>query len=417
MHRTRLAAIVVCLALIAIPTSTIADPADTLGLTWAGRGSAGTWTAAAKGGAAAYYNPAGLALSESGGGFAGFVYVHSGLGPAKAKAGSSGFIEAGLHLPLIRAGKFPTVWFGLAAMTPPTRLYDLNLYDDEEPVYVLLDSRERRLSVSAALALELFERVSLGIGFELLPTVDGTVVLDLANQEGYNSLDIDVGYRLSPTAGITVKATPRLKIGLAYRGENEADVDIPVEVQAEGIELSARLTAQTYYVPHRLAGGVEFEVFPSFAIAADVTWQMFSRFVHPSPDVALYDGQGNDALPATVASPDFSDVVSPSLSVKYHGLFDAVLGYRWVPPAVDEQPGTSNLLDSHKHIFSLGGRVRLVENDGAPAALYLTADFFFAYFPKRTYYKEALLPDNPGYPSLEFGGYRLGGGLGLELAY
>jgi len=395
----------------------LADPADTIGLTWAGRGGAGTLTASASGAAAAYYNPAGLALSGNPGFFVGALYVYSGLNPEKARASEGAFIEAGLHMPIVRAGKFPDIWFGLCAMTPPTSLYSLNLYDDEEPVFVLLSSRERRLSLSAALALELFDIISLGVGFELMPTVEGRVDLDLANKQGHNSLHVDVGYRLSPTAGITVKPHDSVRIGISYRGENRADVDIPVDVKAEGIELSARVLAQTFYVPHKLSGGVEWAFAEEFAAAADLSWYMFSRFVHPSPEVALYDSQGNDTLGATVSAPAFSDVVSPALALKYRGVFDAAIGYRYMPAAIDEQPGRTNLLDNDRHLFTLGARVNFSFEDSNPVSLAITADFFVAYFPSRIHYKEELLPDNAGYPSLEFGGYRLGGGLGVELGY
>jgi hypothetical protein len=412
---------VACLALLALPDSLRADPADSVGLSWRGRGSSGTCTAALDGPAAAYYNPAGLSLAARPSFFFGAGYVHSGLRPDAAHAAEGAFLELGLSVPILdvtsRRPRFPKFWLGLAAMTPPDSLYQLDLYDEEDLVYPLLSSRERRLTLSAALAATILERVALGVGVEILPTVKGEVTVDLADPEGRNVFRAEVGYRASATAGLTVIPHRRVRIGLSYRSENKAEIDIPVNVKAEGIDLAARVSALTYYVPHRLALGLEWEFVPRFFVAADVAWFMFSRFDFPTSDVALYDKGREDTLQADVPDAGLKDVVSPSLALRYSGRLEAILAYRYTPSAVENQPGRTNLLDSDQHRVSLALKVRLFEAKTQPASLAITTDFFVTFVPERTFYKEEVLAGNPGYPSVTFGGYRLGGSLGLDLTF
>jgi hypothetical protein len=66
---------------------------------------------------------------------------------------------------------------------------------------------------------------------------------------------------------------------------------------------------------------------------------------------------------------------------------------------------------------SLALKVRLFEAKTQPASLAITTDFFVTFVPERTFYKEEVLAGNPGYPSVTFGGYRLGGSLGLDLTF
>ena len=230
-----------------------ADPADTIGISWAGRATAGACTAGIGGPAAATYNPA-LVGSGGPGFFVGALFLHNALDPAIHGADSNqAFAEMGASLPLADLGNWGDLWLGITALSPVESLYDIDLADDVAPTFLTFGTRERRLSLSAALAWSIPGLFGIGAGFELLPTVAGAVQADLADPAGTNELHVDVGYSLSPTAGLLLNVHPAIRIGLNYRAQNRTQIELPVDVQAEGLEISAAVAAQTYYLPHRLA--------------------------------------------------------------------------------------------------------------------------------------------------------------------
>lgn len=413
----RLATTSFLLSLMVLPLSpALADPAETIGISWAGRGTAGACTAGVDGLAAAYYNPA-LIGSTGAGFFAGAAGVTNSFSPNSAHHKDGFFAEMGLALPVADLGNFGGLWIGLTALTPPTSFYDIDLYDDEAPVFVRHDSRERRLSLSAALAWHAFGMAGLGVGFEMLPTVDGIVAVDLADPLGDNHLHVDVGYRLSPIIGILFPLPLNLRAGLVWRGQNHTRIRIPVDVEAEGLELAASVGAQAYYVPHRIAFGLEWESPFGVAIEGDITWARYKSMPHPSPGVALLDEAGQDALGGTLPKTHFQNTVSPALSIKFSGWLNAAMGYRFTPATTRNQPGRSNLLDGAEHTVAAGIRIPVLLMTGNPGTIYLTGDFFTTIMVPGRYTKEEFLPDNAGFPSIEFSGYRIGGGLGIELEY
>ncbi len=416
--RTTTAILTILLPILFSVTPASADPADTIGISWSGRATAGACAAGVDGPAAALYNPA-LVGGSGTGFFVGALFLHNSLDPELPDGDAlQTFVEMGASLPLADFGDWGDLWLGITALSPADSLYDIDLADDEEPGFLLFGTRERRLSLSAAVAWSIWGLFGIGAGFELLPTVDGAVQADLADPLGKNDLHVDVGYRLSPTAGLLFHVHPDIRIGLTYRGENRTQIDLPVEVQAEGLEISASITAQTYYVPHRLSMGIEARLPFGFAAELDCGWLHYADFPRPAPAVAVFDNEGIDTLAATMNPLAIHDVLSPSASLKFAGPFDAALGYRFVPAATESQTERSNVLDNARHQISFGGRVPLPGFRGAGiSAIYLTADFSATLLQPRRDEKESLLFDNPGYPSLRYGGFRIASGMGLEVSY
>ena len=408
----------VAAGLLLAPVPASADPGDTLGLSWEGRGGAGAAAAGVENFSAAYYNPANLGFASGPGGSVSFLQVISELQPAEAGASEGGFIEAGALLPLLDIAGLPPVWLGLAVLTPSTGFYEIDLYDDVEPAYPLFSSRERRLLVAAAAGAKLWDFLAVGAGFEMLPTVKTDVNLDLADPEGHNELHVVVGYRLSPTAGLTLHPMDQLKVGLSYRGENRTWLDLPVEVQAGGIHLEALVNAEVYYVPHRVSAGVEWTFSDTLAVEADVAWHHFTGFPSPAAEVSLLDNEGADTLGNTVSPTGFNDVFTPSIAIRYESHFGQLTaGYRYFPSPLDEQTGTTNLLHNDHHTIATGGRLPLAEGEGKPGRFLLAYSAFVDYMPKTRVFKEEVLVGNPGYPSLVYGGARYGFSLGLEVEY
>jgi hypothetical protein len=395
-----------------------ADPADTIGISWSGRATAGACTAGVDGTAAALYNPA-LVGGSGAGFFVGAVLLHNALDPEiPGSEALQAFAELGASIPLADFGDGGDLWLGITALTPVDSLYDINLTDDEDPSFLLFGTRERRLSLAAAIAWNIWGLFGIGAGFELLPTVSGAVQADLADPLGKNELYVDVGYRLSPTAGLLFHVHPDIRIGLNYRGENRTRIELPVDVQAEGLEISASVAAQTYYVPHRLSMGIEASLPLGLAAELNLGWLHYADFPRPAPTVALFDESGADSLGGIADPLDLTDVFSPSASLKYAGPFDAALGYRFVPAATKPQNGRYNVLDNSRHQISCGGRVAIPGIAGIGiSALYITADFSATLLQPRRDEKKSLLFGNPGYPSIQYSGFRISSGLGLEVSY
>jgi long-subunit fatty acid transport protein len=251
----------------------------------------------------------------------------------------------------------------------------------------------------------------------MLPTVSADVALDLADPEGVNALDVNVGYNLSPLVGVVVQPVDALTLGAVWHGENHSPLDLPVDVDAGGIDLNAWVTAVTYFVPHRVSLGAEWRFLDRLAAEVDATWYHYSGFEAGAPEVSLYDSTGKDPLNVRNADPGFSDTVSPAVALHYSGPLEATLSYRWAPSPVPEQTAESNLLCGDTHTVASGFRVLLTESQQTPRRLFLDAALFYSYMPRQRDFKDSPMPGNPGYPSLEFGGHRVGIGVGMEVEY
>jgi hypothetical protein len=416
-YRSKTVPVLAAFLLCVITMPALADPGDTLGVGWAGRGRTGAAVAGVHDYSAAYYNP-GAAIGQRPAVIISLLHVISGLSPETADTSEGSFLEAGAILPLLKRKGLPQIWFSLAAMTPTSGFYEMNLPDDEDTSFALYNSREERLLLTAAIAIQVHPSLSLGVGLEMLPTVDAAVALDVTDSTGVNDLAVTVGYRLSPTAGIHWNPLDWLKAGLSWRAENHSSLDLPVDVKAGGVDLSATVNAKTFFVPHRFTAGVEAGLGKRFAVELDVTWYHYGAFPSPAADVSMYSTSGEDTLGTTLADPELGHRFSPALAVSYtRPELQLQAGYRYSPTAFPEPAGITNLLDNDTHTWALGFRLPLLESPETPRMLALTGNFFAAWMPERRVFKKQVLVGNPGYPDISFGGYRLGLALGAEVEF
>jgi hypothetical protein len=398
--------------LVLVSAVALADPADTIGISSEARGMALSCVASGTSGGMVFYNPAGLtaenglSLSLSGG------YVWSSL--LEQPEGGDSFAELAVRLPLFAAGGIPRLSLGLAAQMPTDTIYRIRMVDDVDAVYPLYTPREHRLAMAGGFSIRAWEWLALGLGMEVLPQVAGGVVLDLADPGGRNEMQVDAGYRVRPIAGLRLEPLPWIKLGLSWRGESSTDLEIPAEVTAEGLVLSARVTGQAYYVPHTLSAGIAAAATNDLWFEAGVSWYRYGAFPSPAPDADLFDTTGIDSLGDTAATSRFHDVVSPALSVRWEGPVTLAGGYRFSPASLDRQTSVTNLLDADRHTATLGAAVPVIDYPGI-GSLLLAADAAFSYLPQRYHYKEELLPGNPGYPSIRSGGWRMAGSIGFEI--
>lgn len=395
-----------------------ADPGDTLGVGWAGRARAGAAVAGTADYSSAFYNPGATGTATHPALAVSVLHLISAFSPELADASEGAFVEAGAIVPLLRREHGLQLWLALAAMTPVAGFYEMDLPDDTGAAFALYNSREERLLLTAALGVRVHPRLSLGVGAEMLPTVDATVALDVTDSQGVNDLSVTVGYRLSPTAGIHWQPLDWLKAGLSWRGENRSSLDLPVDVKAGGVDLSATVKARTFFVPHRVSAGAQVALGKQFTLELDATWYHYSAFPSPSADVSIYSASGADTLDTDFVDPGLHDTFSPSLAVGYKrsGL-ELQTGYRYAPTAFPEPKGRTNLLDNDLHTWALGFKVPLVESKRSPRCLSLTGNLMASWMPEKRVFKQEVLVGNPGYPDIAFGGYRLGLAVGAEVEF
>lgn len=406
-----------------------ADPAESLGLGFEGRAGAGAVAASATADwASVFYNPANLGLTRQPAASLAGLYVANQLSPSEAKAPAGAFAEFGAVMPAWPFGELP-LYFGMGALTPSDSFYEIDVYPVETATYGLYNSRERRLSLSLGLGARVARWLAIGASVEMLPTVSTNVDLDLADSQGPNTLRVNVGYQLNPIVGVTVLPVPQLRFGLVWRGANRTKLDLPVAVDAEGIDLEALIQAETFFVPHRITLGSRWDFIPGLFAELDLSWQNYSAMPHPSAEVAMWDSEGEDTLGTKPPSARTHDVFTAALGAGWDGPVDLRLGYRFQPDPFSDATTRSNLLSGDEHLLTVGARIPLLVREekrmatgeageaNTPKGFWFTATLFGAYVAEKRQYKEEFSPENPGFPSIESGGTRFGFSVGVEGRY
>ena len=405
------------------PGTAAADPLDSYGLTSRVRSMGGAAAATSSPLAAVLYNPAAMesrAGPELGFGLIAAINRLDPVGANGARTPTFAYeLTLASPLPLGPGAWTRRVALGLALLLPNTHLYDFDMPSVDSPAWVGLGSSSRRLSVGGSVSVRILDCLSVGAGISLLPIVTGSVDLDLKDPEGRDTVRVDVDPRYRPVAGLLYEPAPGWRAGLSFRMGNHADIDLPVDVKANGIDLAARVSGPADWTPSVLSLGVELPVLRDrLTLAAQADWRMTSGYRHLSSDVALYDAEGDDGLAAKVPDPGFSDSAAARLGLEWHA-GPVVLrgGYAFVGRAAPAQTGRSNLLDAHRHHVSMGAGVEVAEgNDGGPR-LSLSMDAQVLALHPVLIEKEDLLPDNPGFPTLEGGGQVWVVGGGMEMAW
>ncbi len=414
-------------------TPALADPAESLGLGFDGRSGAGAAAASvAEEWSAVFYNPANLGFARQPGASVSTLMLFSQLDPDSAKTPEGAFAEAGLLLPVWPFSSLP-VNLGVGVLMPASGFYEIDVYPVDTPTYGLYNSRDRRLSLSLGLGAQLTSWLAIGASVQMLPHVLADVDLDLADALGPNTLRVHVEYRLNPIVGVTFAPLDNLRLGLVWRGANHTGLDLPVKVDAEGINLEARIQAATYFVPHRVTLGASWLPMSDLFAEIDLSWHHFSQMPHPSAEVALWGSDGQDTLQTQPPDSMAQDVVSAALAAGWDGPVQLRLGYRFFPNPFEEATQRANLLSGNEHLVTLGARIPLAvrrtnqipvgdtlgqEASRAPdAGFWLTGTLFGAYISENHQYKEEFLPDNPGFPSIQSGGFRYGFSVGVEARY
>ena len=408
---------------VLVPNPGHADPLDSYGLTSRARAMGGAAAATSAALAAVLYNPAAMTAGDGPELGLGLLTAINRLTPTGSNGTSSPTVayELSLASPIpVGPGSWRRrVFLGLAVLLPHDHIYDIDMPAVDDPAWVGLGSSSRRLVLGASLAVRILDCLSLGAGVTVLPIVTGSVDLDLTDPEGRDDVRVDVDLRFRPTAGILYEPRPGWRLGLAFRMGNHANIDLPVDVQASGIDLAARVFGPADWTPSVLSLGAELPVWEDrLTLSLQAEWRMTSSYRHLSSDVALYDGEGNDGLGARVPEADDDDSAAARLGMEWHvGRFDLRAGYAFVSRAAAPQTGRTNLLDAHRHHASVGATAEMIQRGAGFPRLAISLDAQVLALHGALTEKESLEPLNPGYPTLEHGGQVWVVGGGVELGW
>lgn len=413
-----------------------ANPLDTYGYTAKGISLGGAMTAAASSYDATYYNPAGLGMLKGFElGLGATIYRNFLTARYSTRDESSGRLvrttsrrdtrvrgtaDLGIASPVpLGKGLERVLFLGLSVVVPGATLFAVRERPVQEPYFPMLEDRNRRLVLNAAAAGR-WKWLMVGVGFSFVPSVKGQVNVDFMDGGRQNLTEVDVGTRLSPNAGLLVEPIAGLTIGLAWRGENRLDLEIPVSAVLSDKIAPVRLkvTAVDFSTPHQFSLGAAFRR-DRWMVTGDVTYNLFRRFRSSSPEVVLYSStdEGQAIRQMTVPDPGFHDSWAVRVGCEARPIASLAVraGFSWIQSPVPAQTGETNLLDGDR----LSGSVGLgfeAEAVGGPPITVDVAMTGGALLGSRDA-KTEFSPDNPGYPWVGGEGWFLAGSLSAKIRF
>ena len=418
-----------------------ANPVDAFGFGARSVGMSGAMTASAEGFEASHYNPAALALDDRLRIELGYAYMHptlrlngEDLGVDAHRGFQGGFVLAGDLYEL-------TVAFSLSLFLPDRLITRVRALPERQPRFVMYDNRPQRLVLSASLAVEVFEGLTIGASLSFLSHTKGQ--LDVSGLVGFTDSDetqlrtgvvedlVAVRY---PTVGIHYSPTPEMKLGITFREEFALELGLEVIVGGDIVEdgettltdasFEMASDSQTLFSPRQLAFGWAWDT-GCWQVSADITWAQWSRFPTPTATVSMsLDLPGLPVElppPDTPLAPNFHDIFIPRIGVETSALAHPVFelkvrgGYAYEPSPVPAQQGRTSYVDTDKHSFSLGiGLTLNVLESVLPEPVEIDVATQFIYLPTVTTSKS-----DPADPTGDFiaDGWWLGGALTARLLF
>jgi long-chain fatty acid transport protein len=377
---------VVCFGVMALwAGAATASPVDQFGIGARTSAFAGAGTASATDFSANHFNPAGLAEARRTQLSFGFqtALPRAAFGERRSRLPSAPAFTGGLVAPGTLFG-VPFA-FGLALRLPKGRVSHSESIADDEPTWILFQTRPLLLYLSSNVAIEPWPGFSLGAGVGFLAStrggfrVRGKAYLPGLGASLYESdlehaIDAELTSRRYPQAGVRYRPDDDWAFGVSYRGSASVDVELAAELRGElaagtlSIPVLYRVlvTSLDRFLPRQARLGVSRRLLRRLSLHAEVVWSDWSDFPTPfdrtesvlelePPDgieLALPPAGANEPPPA----PAFHDTVSPRLGCEWRVPLKppAVLalraGYRYEPSVTD----SFLLVDADRHALAFG---------------------------------------------------------------
>ena len=386
MSRT---AIVLFVALCAVPSAAGANPIDSFGLGSRGASMASAQAAVATDFSANYYNPAGLARGRDLRISVGYLWAEPQLSidGADNDVDPAHGIVFGAAAPG-RAFGIPFA-FGIGLYLPDDRVSRVRSLTQRTPRWELYDNRTQRLYLAANLAVEPLPGLAVGAGLSFMSATSGTLGIrgfvtypDPALSELRHRVDADLEAVRYPQAGIRWAPTKWLELGAVYRGEFQLDLELEALLEGDLIAFdaftieNARVMLESAsvnaFLPQQVVLGAAVRPRPDLLFSVDVTWVDWSAYASPVSRVR-YDLdipippelQDSVQIPATPPGTDplpprFRDRLVPRVGAQWtrelSPCFALALRAGWAFEAspVPDQRGETNFVDADRHVLSAG---------------------------------------------------------------
>jgi long-chain fatty acid transport protein len=329
-------------------------------------GMGATGAAHANGYESTYANPAGLPDAYNKRLTVGYLFGTYDLGMSQnllrirpPRADNTYGLIIGANIPLNFAGWLRNkMWVGMGFYLPTGVVTRARVPLPGQPYFPLLESRTQVVGVMIAGAVEPYPGLRIGAGVLALAALTGTVWIsaDAAGSIG-STVEQQLIVDYAPIFGVmwTPQWVPKLTFGVTYRGESIAQFDVVLKNDL-GNALPLGIPKMTIsgiaqFDPQQVALEVAYRPLAGMVVAAQLCWKDWSRYPLPTRNVT--------EMSPEQPQPDFHDTFVGRVGIEH--VFSvrrwrlAVRGGYWFEPTpVKEQTGLTNLLDNHRHAFSLG---------------------------------------------------------------
>lgn len=351
---------------------------DTYGFGARGASMAGAQAAAAEDFSAVYYNPAALTVHKHPHVGTALTLVAPSVSLDRAASAPRGpdaptpelpdpnvGITLGLLVPL--GGKIENRFaLAIGAYLPTIQVTRVDALDAGTPQFYRYESLPDKIMIVPALAYELHPSISLGLGMQVLGSLNGNadVELDLLSQRfTRKNLKVDVDTATGLTGGVLVRPSQAIRLGFSYRESLALDYHLTTDIAIQQVgNLVADISGTSLFTPSQFTGAVAWQATPKFLVTCDLVWARWSAAPDPTAhfDVTLDGaplGQGSIEADSTAVDLGAVDTVSPRLGVEWRPAEAWAVrgGYQLSPTPLPAQTESSNYIDSTAHQLALGG--------------------------------------------------------------
>jgi long-chain fatty acid transport protein len=254
---------------------------------------------------------------------------------------------------------------GIGAFLPTVNVTRVDAIDAETPQYYRYQSLPDKLIIAPAVAFQIVDSVSVGLGVQVLGNLHGAAVVDLdalTRRFVRKNLKVDVELTKGWTAGLLVRPSPALRVGLSYRQSLALDYRLITDIGIEGAgRLVADIRGTALYTPDQYTLAVGFDPVRNVTLTTDLIWARWSQAPDPTAhfDVTL-DGKPLGIDPITADSDRVHlgavDTLSPHVGVEWRPdpAWALRAGYAYVPTPLPPQTGRTNYIDNDVHQFGGG---------------------------------------------------------------
>ncbi len=369
----REAALAGLIALLAGAGVARASVFDTYGFGARGAAMASAQAAAAEDFSAVYYNPAALTVHKRPHVGTAVTIVAPSVsvqreattaGPAIERPDPNAGVTVGLLFPL--GGKIENRFaLALGAYLPTVQVTRVDARDERTPQFYRYEALPDKIVVAPAVAFEAHRTISFGLGLQVVGSLDGAadVELDLLGRRfTRKTLSVDVDTATGLTAGLLVRPSDGLRLGLSWREALALDYHLRTSIDIKDVgALDADISGTSLYTPGQLTAAVAWSPRVDLTLALDVVYARWSEAPDPTArfDVTLDGaplGQGALEAESVPVALGAEDTLSPRLGVEWRPVPVVALraGYQLSPTPLPAQTERTNYIDSTAHQLAVG---------------------------------------------------------------